>query len=145
MTPARKFFLILGGAALLFTLLVVAAAAYVRHQGFIVVRVQESSPHGDDVSVRFPAAFLQAGLPFVPLGRLQRECPQFARNREAFRAVLREVADSPDCDLVSVDSANERVRVTKRGELLIIGVLDGADKVFVSVPVRVLDRFAKWI
>ena len=134
MTPAKKFFLILGGVALLFSLGVISAVAYARHQGFITVRVKEGSPGGDDIALSVPAVLLELGLPLIP-----RE------NAVLFRTAMRELKDVPDCDLVTVDGSDEHVRIRKVGGDLIVDVHDHGDKVFVSVPVRTATKVARWM
>ena len=145
MTPAKKFFLILGGVALLFSLGVISAVAYARHQGFITVRVKEGSPGGDDIALSVPAVLLELGLPLIPREELRHSSPHFRENAVLFRTAMRELKDVPDCDLVTVDGSDEHVRIRKVGGDLIVDVHDHGDKVFVSVPVRTATKVARWM
>lgn len=145
MNPTRKAFLILGGIALVFTLGVVSTYLYVQHQGFIVVRVQEDYGHGDDVAVKIPACLVDCGLPFVARETFRSHARELGQHGKILRTALRELKDIPDCDLVSVDSPDERVRIRKVGKDFVIDVDDHGDKVYVSVPVRVADKVATWM
>jgi hypothetical protein len=145
MNGARKAFLILGGAALIFTLGVVSTYAYVRHQGFITVRVQENWGHGDDVAMRIPACLVSCSLPFVPRERLCGRSGVLDEHKQLLRGLVKELKEMPDCELVTVDSPEEQVRIRKVGRDLVIDVHDHGDKVFVSVPVHVMDKVATWM
>jgi hypothetical protein len=145
MNSARKAFLILGGIALVFALGVVSTYFYVQHQGFIVVRVQEDSGHGSDVALKIPACLVDCGLPFVAREKFRSHTRQLGEHGEILRTALRELKDIPDCELVSVDSPDERVRIRKVGKDFVIDVDDHGDKVHVSVPVRVADKVATWM
>jgi hypothetical protein len=144
MNTMKKPFLILGGLALAFTLGIVSAAAYVRHQGFITVRVCERAPNGDDVSVRIPAALVDLSLPLLPrFGGCGGGFCDFEKEARGFRTILRELKSLPDCDLVTVDAPYERVRIRKTGGDLIVDVQDHGDLVYVSMPVRVAEKLVR--
>lgn len=142
--PARRFFLVVGALALVFALGVASAVAYVQRQGFITVRVCENQPYGNDVSLRFPAALVHAGMPFAPVRELHQN-PEYRKHRAAVRAIVRQLSEIPDCDLVTVDGPNEQVRIRKSGDLFIIDVQDEDDQVYLSVPAKTLGKLARWM
>jgi len=148
----RTLLLILGGAALAMSLPVFALGLYIHNAGMIEVRVSENHGQGDRVSLRVPAALVEAGLVCLPLvkccGDGDRDIAiagtgfKSEREQKVAREVLRQIADMPDADLVTVESLDENVRIAKQGGHLKIHVQDGGDDVYVSVPVGVVRRLA---
>ncbi len=146
-SQSRKLLYILGGVALGFCLTVVAVGAWVQSLGMIQIEVREDGPGGSDVRLRIPAVLVHAGLPiarhagapFGPDGVLRDH------DRQLVRALLREIQDLPDCDLVRVEDADARVLITKRDRTIIIQADDEGESVYLSVPVRTARRIAEMI
>ena len=145
LTPNRRLLLILGGLALAITTPVFGAWLYIHHSGYIDIRVQENYGHGTDVQMRIPAALVQAGLPLLPKIRCGDDRREMEQNARLVRRVLREVADMPDANLVTVRSDDEHVRITKQGRMLEIQVEGDGDSVHLTVPIGVVRALAKQI
>ncbi len=141
---SSRLLLILGGVAIGMTAPLFVAWLWFHQAGTVEIRVHERN--GSDVSVCVPAAFVQAGLTFLPRADCGlNETLRNPRRREMVRSVLNEIARMPDADLVTVDTSDENVRISKVGKLLKIHVDDGEDEVRLSVPVGLVRQLARTI
>jgi len=126
-----------------FLIVVLLLIAYAVHAGIAIVSVNDPDTH---LWIPVPIAvghlvgsFLDLPLPKEP------EIEKFIEYRSAAAEIVRQLHDLPDCTLVEVDKQNEKVRISKRGESLLISVDDPTDQVRLRVPLRMADRMMEAI
>ncbi len=118
------------------------AGAYVVHEGAIRIRVDEQDAKGTHVHLLVPAALVPAAMMFVPEATLREAATRARPWLPAVRAATEGLARQPDCDLLEVQSADERVHIAKRGSLLVVDVESLRETVHVSVPLRTITGMA---
>lgn len=121
------------------------AGAYVFHDGVIRVTVDEDRPNGGHVHLLVPATIVTAGLHFVPERDLDRALREARPYMPMFETFTKELSRLPDFELVSVDSAEQHVRIRTEGRRLIVDVRDErqGETVHVSCPLSVLRHLAE--
>jgi len=131
---------------LLLGLLVVSTAGAA--DKWLHVRVEEGDHDGERVHVNVPLSLVERMLPLITVDELSEGKLILAElDGELHGIDLRELAaalaDAPDADFVTVESDDEKVRVSKEGEYLIVGVEDrdkrSSEKVRVRIPLAVVD------
>jgi hypothetical protein len=115
-------------------LTVALLTAYVLRDGFLVVRVDETSPEVHHVHLWLPATFASAALAFTPKDKLRKAAEKAGPWLEVARASCRQLERAPDFTLADVTDPTDHVTVQKRGGNIEVSVDDPNDKVFVSVP-----------
>ncbi len=119
---------------------VALVGTYVVHEGVVRVAVDGLEPKGHHVHLIVPAALVPVGMRFVPEERL-REMTMNARPwLPAARIASAELARLPDSKLLEVRGAREHVRITKKGDLLVVDVESPRETVHISVPLKMVDR-----
>lgn len=125
----------------------VALAATVVRSGLMTVHVDDRSADGVRLFVPVPAALVELGagsLPlWLPAGELAGVRRQLEPWQPALQAAARALEEAPDVVLVAVDSADERVRVTKHGRSLSVEVHSPEADVRVSLPAHTLTRLLR--
>jgi hypothetical protein len=120
----------------------VALGAVVAGTGVMVVDVKKAD--GTRVVVPVPLLLAQAAARFGPTQTAAAEVDrQLARVRPylpVVEEVLVAVADSPDCELASVDQGDEHVRVHKVGDSLQIRVDNPRENTELHVPFELAQR-----
>jgi hypothetical protein len=120
----------------------VVAGAVAFSAGSVRVYVLEKRAGGDRVNLLVPARLVPLGLKFLPHRERERVGARLRPWLLALKAASLELARSADCQLLAIDSAQERVRVSKRGGSLVIDVDSASENVHLSVPLTVLARVA---
>jgi hypothetical protein len=139
------------GLAVLMTFLGtgVALAATVAATGLVTVQIEEAGPEGVRLLVPVPAALLDLGLAVATLAVPGDELRQLRAEAAPFQPVLAAIArgieECPDATLVEVVTDRESVRVTKRGNTLVIDVDAEDAEVRVALPARTLTRVARFL
>lgn len=132
MTPARKQAILLIGFLLVATATTVGAVTSFTRNGLISVKVHEQD--GTNINLHIPSAAVWAALPFIP-DRAFQHGPRAAEEWSPLaREVLDELSDCEDFSLVSVESQDETVKITKRDDNLVIRVHDQGSDVEVTLP-----------
>jgi hypothetical protein len=138
----KAFVALIASAALTVTASAAMVAGTIAHSGLIYIKVHERHADGANFALRVPGAVLDAGLltadlvmPEETRNEIRRDlgphAPQLARLAQVLE-------DMPDAVLVTVDSANEQVRIAKVGRNVEIRVHDAQTDVEVSIPARSL-------
>jgi hypothetical protein len=127
---------IVGGLALCGLLLFTLAGAAVISAGSIQVSVRDKGPDGFSLAIPVPVNLASAVLTFIPDRELEEIRAGFGPWMPAIEAALDGLARCPDGPLVEVDSADETVRIVKRGGKLVIDVDSRDETVHVAVPIR---------
>jgi len=130
----------LGRIALGFSLAAILLVAFTLRDGFLVVRVDESSPETHHIHLILPATFLSAGLALAPTDKLRQAAEKAGPLLPAVRESCHELERSPDFTLVDADDPTDRVTIQKTGRDLRISVLSKGDNVFVSVPLVTIEK-----
>ena len=135
--------MILGKIALGLGGTLVLAGAFTFHDGVIRVSVDEARQNGDHVHLVLPATIVSVGMRLIP----EREFDHALREAGPYMPMLdslsKELSRLPDFELVSVDSAEEHVRVRTEGRHLVIDVHSQEETVHVSLPLATLRHIAE--
>jgi hypothetical protein len=128
--------------AILLLPLILSPASGADRDQWLHVAVDENWEGGDRVRINIPLTLVEAVLPLIEAhefhnGRVVIEDEEFSR--EDLKAILTAVHDAQDGEYVTVDGADEHVRVAKEGKHMLIKVRDSEDDVDVKMPVAVLD------
>ena len=118
-----------------------AAAA----EKWLHVRVEENGPRGERVSVNVPLELVERMLPLISIDELQHG--KLDLDDDLAGIDLRELAaalrDAPDAEFVTVEREDEKIRVAKEGEFLVVRVQEQGrhsdEKVRVRIPLAVVD------
>ena len=125
---------IVGAAAFATAVSLVAIVSYYWiHDGTIDVRVRTKDGSGDDVSLRCPAVLARAGLAFAPLSRLPLDREALSA-LPAARELIAELRRRPDATFVQVVSRHESVRISTRGDRLVVEADTPGEAISVAVP-----------
>ena len=121
-----------------FLLFLLIITAYIMEAGFAVVDV--STPDAR-IWIPLPLAIghWAGDLVSIPLER-QAAWKKIMPYRQAAAEILRQVKDLPDTDFVTVQKANEQVRIYKQGEALYISVDSAREKVQVRLPLAIMQK-----
>jgi hypothetical protein len=114
---------------------------------WIHVAVDESGPDGTTVRVNVPVELVSKVLPLIRHeglagGKIKVELGEEDMSAADLRAIWDAVRSSSDGDYVTVDGPKEKVRVTKRGGLLLVQAQESREKqerVEVEIPLAVVD------
>ena len=105
------------------------------------VRVQDGSESGETVRINLPYNLLETVLPMIRDEHFQGgtiRLDQTDLDKVDIKALIQAVTDSPDGEYVTVDGDDEKVQVVKRGEFLLVHVVDDDEtKVEVKLPMSV--------
>ena len=126
----------------LFLLLLLSPANGADRDQWLHVAVDESREGGDRVRVNIPLTLVEAVLPLIEAkefrhGKVIIDDEEFSR--EDLTAVLAAVRDAQDGEYVTVEGADEHVRVAKEGKHILVKVIDSDEDVNIRMPVAVLD------
>jgi hypothetical protein len=135
----RPLWIVLGCLVILATVAVTTFAVNAYRAGMLVVRVRESGPHGTDLAIRIPAILVPIAMRAVPDEQLRQAAHEAANWAPAVRAMTKVLSDSPDFVLVHVDSPGESVHIRKQDHSLVVDVSSVEEKVYVSLPLGVLN------
>ncbi len=121
---------------------VMAASAGAASDLWLHVRVDEGD--GARVSVNLPLSMVEKALPMIPEEHLDHGRIVFDDwhvSMQELRELWQQVKDSPDMTFVTVEEDDERVRVWKEGDYLLVSVREDEDttKVDVRLPSVVVD------
>lgn len=123
--------------------LTLPAAVAVHQHGIAMVRVQEKSADGVNLTIPVPMALVNFALNFVPPAELQEVRREIAPHRELLKAVLKGLAACPDATFVDVRDHDETVRVSKHGGYLEVYVNSHDERVDVEVPLNGVSRLVE--
>ena len=158
MSKTHKILAVLVGAALILvfsTGIMVAGTAVTN--SLMTVSIHEGGPDGLDLFVPVPVGLVEAVLAIAPpmlrlvdehhhidaeLGHIRAELDEVL---PAIDAVLDGVSEMPDAVLVEIDGSNEYVRVSKEGRSINVLVMDGNDRISISVPTRVVRSLSRFL
>jgi hypothetical protein len=122
-----------------------AASGLMAQERWFHVRVTESGPDPANVAVNLPLSLIEAALKFVPEHvheEIDVELNQVDFDLDDLRQFWTDVKDVQDATFVTVESADQTVKVAKEGDLLVARTVersaDGA-QVDVRFPFAVLD------
>ena len=118
----------------------VAGAGILCSEGFVRVKVIEKEPPGLHIHVVAPAMLAPIAVHFAPQRDLARAVREIQPYMPAIRATLDSLRDTDDVVFVEVNEPNERVRVSKSGDAIVVDVDDVAETVHVSAPVRAISN-----
>lgn len=121
-------------------LTVALLAALILHQGFLIVRVDESAPQIHHVHIWLPATLVSVAFAFTPKEKLRDAAEKAGPWLEVARTSCEQLKRSPDFTLADVTDQNGHVTVQKRGGSMEITVDEPDDKVFVAVPLVSLEN-----
>jgi hypothetical protein len=130
--------IILGCSIILLTIGVATLGVNAYRVGMLVVRVQDSGPHGTDLAIRVPAILVPMAMRIIPDEPLRRAARDAARWTPAVRSMVKVLSDSPDFLLVHIDSPRETVKIQTKSHNLVVDVTSVEEKVYLSVPLTVL-------
>jgi hypothetical protein len=109
------------------------------------VRVEET--RGSKVNVNLPLSVVEVALKAAPetvLGDDQFKLGLKDRNLRIsdFRKIWQELKKTPDVDLVTAEERDEKVTVSKKGDLVLVHVekAGGQEGAHIEVPVAVVDK-----
>jgi hypothetical protein len=147
MTRARLSFTLFIAFVILCAAAVTGLALGVYSLGSIEVSMKGHGCGGDDIELRIPAALAQAALMLTPNDLICGGRQAMFDKMPLASAVCRALQDTPDFVLVEVETADEHVRVEKRGHALFIDVNCPEETVRVRVPVKIVqgivNKFAR--
>jgi hypothetical protein len=107
------------------------------------VFVQEDGESGETVRVNVPIAFVEQVLPLIENEHIRDGKIVIPEQAELegvdLRGIWEAVRDAADGEFVTVDGADENVRVAKQDGMLLVNVDDDGEKVRVRVPLDVVD------
>lgn len=107
------------------------------------VRVQEDGPDGERVSVNIPIQLVEAILPTIETDEMKEgkiDWDETELEGIDLREMLKAFQDAPDAEFVTVEGADESVRVAKENGFLVIRAdEDDGEKVRVTMPLDVVD------
>lgn len=135
----RPLWIILGCLVILATVAFTTFAVNAYRAGMLVIRVQESGPHGTDLAIRVPAILVPIAMRAIPEEQLRHAAHEAANWAPAVRAMTKVLSESPDFVLVRVDSPTESVHIRKQDRSLVVDVTSIEEKVYVSLPLGVLN------
>jgi hypothetical protein len=97
----------------------------------------------DDLHLWIPAPVIlaQGAATLIDPPELHEEIPVDPQHLEIAAAVLRELENVGDAELVRVESGDETVVIRKEGEIVRIEVNDGSQHVRVNAPIRQVREF----
>lgn len=130
-------------AAGLVPVLALALAAPAAAGSWVHVRVDE--PEGDKVAVNLPLGVVRAALALAPEkitdGRHIRIDRHDHFDIADLKALWRELRETPEGELVTVESDGENVRVAREGDKVVVRVdsSDRDEQVAVDVPLALVD------
>jgi hypothetical protein len=140
----RALIVLLAAGVLMVSSTGVALAAAVVTRGMVTIEVEDRGPDGVSLYIPVPAAFLEVAADGMQMVIPDRELAKVKRAvgpwGEPVSGLIHKLADSPDAVLVSVTSANETVRIEKRGRNLEIEVHDSNSDVRISIPLPSVAR-----
>lgn len=128
--------------AALLTLPFVLLGGLLASMSWVVVDVRQSAD-GVRLIVPVPLLAAQTALAFVPAVQKRVDLPEDARRAlPAAEKAIHALKAAPDGELVRVEDRDQRVLITKEGDLLRIRVhdADGDQDVKVDVPLDLADR-----
>lgn len=149
-SPGRgRILLVLFGTATVLFVGLVGATAYAAHslatQPWVDVRVTERDGDERTIRVSFPMAVAGAALAVAPHlmpADARREMEAGLGDYAEWAPLARELADElermPDATLVEVEGGPETVRISKRGDDLVVEIRSAEADVDVAVPVALV-------
>jgi len=115
-----------------------ALVASVASTSFMVIDVREGGPEGHRIVLPIPLFLVQAAASFVPTHETHIDVPELDEHLPTALRVIDALREAPDGELVRVEEADERVRISKVGDLLEIRVRGDHETVDVNVPLDVI-------
>jgi hypothetical protein len=131
MTPKNAVLTGVGCVLLLIGVLVYSAGA-------VKVDVREKTPGGHHIWLAVPAIVVPIGARLAPKDKLRDALREARPWLPTIKVASEELVRCPDTSLVEVDNQQEHVRITKRGNALIIDVDSPEESVHVSLPLGVV-------
>ncbi len=130
----KRFFRMVGLVILcvMGSVLLLVAVAY--SMGTVTVAVDEKRPEGHHLYVPVPAIVIPLGVRLAPPGDLADAAVEVRPWLPAIKAASEELARCPDTTLVEVTDSEEKVRIAKRGDSIVVDVDGQEESVHVSVP-----------
>lgn len=143
MSPRARILLFVGVLTVFVVGATLAAYAAWHREGIIVIDVSSLDGYGSEVHVEVPGALVPIALNMVPDVRIcdDEDFREARKYMPMVRNAWKALRDGPDGVWVAVDSSDERVRISKEGDYVLIDVRDGSEHVMVKCPVRTVDAF----
>ncbi len=129
---------ILAAVLLVLGVAVGSAAAATYRAGLVRVYVEEKRPGGENVKIIVPAILLTCGLKLVPEQQLREGLRDARPWLPLAAAAAKELQNYPDASFIEVSSAQEQVRISTRGGVLVVDVNSPEETVHVSIPLATL-------
>ena len=132
-------------ATLLIAVVFAAALPLQASDLWVHLRVDERGAKDTKVTVNLPLSLMEIALAQVPQDELRNGkiyCNGSTVDLKQLREMWLEVKRSGEANFVTVDSSTEKIRVSRRGEYLVVSVLERGDRdktVDMRVPIRVVD------
>ena len=133
----------LAGAALALTLLAATAAA--QGSPWIHVEVRDTGDNSETVNVNVPFSLARIAARAIPQKALDKATEKLEKNdisMSDIREMWAELRNAGDAELVTVDDAEQTVRIVREGDRIRVRVQskdEDGEKVSVDVPVAVVD------
>ena len=112
---------------------------------YLVVDIKEGGPDGMRLIVPVPLALAQAAVRFVPEEHTRIPCPEAAEYLPVAQAVIEELTDIPDSELIRVEDGHDLVIISKVDGKLEVEVHGSDEDVSISLPLAavadILDSF----
>jgi 3-dehydroquinate synthase class II len=115
-----------------------ALLALVAGTGLVVVDVREGGPSGHHLIVPVPLVLAQAASAFVPRHEMRVNLGEASRYLPVADEMMKALADGPDGELVHVEERDEKVRIAKVGQNLVVKVTRPGEDVSVTVPISMV-------
>lgn len=134
-------------AALALLAAVLAAPTRAEEQRWLHVNVQEEGEDGARIELNLPIDLVHKAVPLVEssTGQGRIEIGDEGFDSRELKELLRELERSPDGVYVKVDDRGDRVRVSRRGTLLLIQVEEtggSGSRVDARIPMRIVSALA---
>jgi len=117
---------------------VALTGAWVCHEGFIRIDVDEAGANGSHVHLIAPATMVSVGLRVVPRHYLRDAAVQAHECLPVLREVSKELEKYPNADLVEVRDAKEHVHIGMRNGRLFVDAVTPTEDVHVTFPASTL-------
>jgi hypothetical protein len=141
----KTFSIALAGGIGLMVLVLVLAVGWFFSAGALHVHLSGSEHQA--LHLVIPGAFVQAGLFFLPEAALAQVDEAGGAAGLAWRPLLREACDalasSPDGEFVRIESADERVIISKTRRHLLVHVESTDENLRLEIPLRSLRSFGR--
>ena len=118
--------------AIAFTVFAVVGIV-IQKTGLMIVDVQTSDGR---VFLPIPVGLINGALSLVPVSSHITLPHQIANHSEVMQAAANELLDCPDGPFVEVNSRDEHVLVSKKGDNMVVDVKSDDEQIHIQIPIR---------